>query len=453
MKKIKLFGVLFFFFVSVKSFSQNDCVDAIIICGNADLSNLETTGFGIQEISSLNACSSNENNSIWLKIKIKTGGTLGFIIAPENNDLNVDFDFWVFGPNTDCSNLGTAVRCSTTNPLDASLSYNTTGMNNIETEVSEGPGPNGNSFIKWMIVNDNETYYIAIDRFFGASNFSIAWTGTATFYEPPVAENTVALHACENTTLPNNAAFDLTVNASNAIGNQTNVDATFYTSYSDAVTLNSPILSPNSFQNTSNPQKIYIRLSNNATGCFVVADFDLIVDPLLIPILDFSYRTPVCRDGINLSPNRTQGFANGGIFTATPQGLAIDETTGDINLLNSPPGIFRVNYTIPLNNQNCYVSENSDFTIEIENCEIPKGISPNNDQKNDFFNIEHFDVKELSIFNRYGVKVYHKANYKKEWNGLTDDGKELPDATYYYLIELNNGEKKTGWVYLIHERH
>ena len=73
------------------------------------------------------------------------------------------------------------------------------------------------------------------------------------------------------------------------------------------------------------------------------------------------------------------------------------------------------------------------------------------DGLNDFFNIEKFDVKELSIFNRYGVKVYHKENYKKEWYGQTDKGKELPDATYYYLIELNNGEKKTGWVYLIRE--
>ncbi|HMI08087.1 MAG TPA: hypothetical protein VK528_11110, partial [Flavobacterium sp.] len=118
-------------------------MDAIIICGDANLSNLDTQGFGIQEIFA-NACSSHENNSIWLKIKIQTGGTFGFLITPESSALVVDFDFWIFGPNVECSNMGTAVRCSTTNPLNAQLAYNTTGMNDSETDVSEGPGPDGN---------------------------------------------------------------------------------------------------------------------------------------------------------------------------------------------------------------------------------------------------------------------------------------------------------------------
>jgi gliding motility-associated-like protein len=60
------------------------------------------------------------------------------------------------------------------------------------------------------------------------------------------------------------------------------------------------------------------------------------------------------------------------------------------------------------------------------------------------------DVRNLEIFNRYGLKVYSMPNYKK-WKGQTNKGEELPSATYYYVIEFNNGQTKTGWIYLIRE--
>jgi len=44
-------------------------------------------------LSQINSCGSQENNSIWLKVTIQTGGTLGFILTPENHALVVDFDF------------------------------------------------------------------------------------------------------------------------------------------------------------------------------------------------------------------------------------------------------------------------------------------------------------------------------------------------------------------------
>ncbi|MCB0443487.1 MAG: gliding motility-associated C-terminal domain-containing protein, partial [Flavobacterium sp.] len=42
-------------------------------------------------------------------------------------------------------------------------------------------------------------------------------------------------------------------------------------------------------------------------------------------------------------------------------------------------------------------------------------------------------------------------NYTNQWYGQTDDGKELPSATYYYLIEFRSGESKTGWIYIMRE--
>jgi gliding motility-associated-like protein len=361
-KIIKLVLLLLAFFTSIKGISQNDCVDAILICGNANLSGLTANGIGIQEITRDNACGSGENNSLWLKIKINTGGTLGFVLTPQSTDILEDLDFWIFGPNVSCSNLGTAIRCSTTNPLAINQPDNLTGMNSIETDVSEGPGYDGNSFIKWMDVLDNETYYIAIDRPTGVSAFSIAWSGTATFYQPPVPVTTNDLQRCSLPSLPGTAVFDLTPNINLAIGNQTNIITNFFTSYNDAVINTNPILNSNSYQNSTNPERIYLRLMNINTGCFAITDFNLSV--ALPSITQFSYTSPVCINGINPIVSTSPGFASGGIYSSTT-GLQIDPITGTIDLALSIPGTYSVRYSLQANPAICQIATTSTFSITI----------------------------------------------------------------------------------------
>jgi gliding motility-associated-like protein len=85
-------------------------------------------------------------------------------------------------------------------------------------------------------------------------------------------------------------------------------------------------------------------------------------------------------------------------------------------------------------------------------CEIQKGISPNNDGKNEFFDLESLGVQQLNIFNRYGTKVYSRTDYTNQWVGQADNGNELPDGTYYYVIEFKaNQPSKTGWIYINRE--
>lgn len=103
-------------------------------------------------------------------------------------------------------------------------------------------------------------------------------------------------------------------------------------------------------------------------------------------------------------------------------------------------------------------------TLEIENgacsfsepvalvgfrCAIPKGVSANGDGKNDAFNLTGLGVRELKIFNRYGMVVYEKSEYANEWHGQNKDGNLLPSGTYYYHLMQHSGEQKTGWVYLM----
>lgn len=95
---------------------------------------------------------------------------------------------------------------------------------------------------------------------------------------------------------------------------------------------------------------------------------------------------------------------------------------------------------ISIDNLNCIVS--SHFTGE-----IPKGISPNEDGKNDFLDLKDLNVKQLTIYNRYGVKVYSKVNYINEWKGQTDSGATLPDGVYFYSAELESSTK-AGYIYI-----
>ncbi|NNT71386.1 hypothetical protein HKT18_04065, partial [Flavobacterium sp. IMCC34852] len=59
---------------------------------------------------------------------------------------------------------------------------------------------------------------------------------------------------------------------------QTNVTIGYYLTQSDAQTQTSPL--PNLYTNISNPQEIWINISNNTTGCSSVSSFNLVVNPL-----------------------------------------------------------------------------------------------------------------------------------------------------------------------------
>ncbi len=122
-----------------------------------------------------------------------------------------------------------------------------------------------------------------------------------------------------------------------------------------------------------------------------------------------------------------------------PEGFTSDERGFAVPM----PGVYAVTVTTI---DGC-VGE-AEYIVTTTTCEIPKGISPNNDGFNDELDLSTFDVKKLVIFNRYGKEVYSRNNYTNEWKGQDADGKELPTGTYFYMIERGQGESKTGWIYI-----
>jgi large repetitive protein len=95
-----------------------------------------------------------------------------------------------------------------------------------------------------------------------------------------------------------------------------------------------------------------------------------------------------------------------------------------------------------------------------EGCdEVPNGITPNGDGLNDelVFDIllnnppSEFPDNEIIIFNRWGDIVYQAKPYLNDWKGTNDSGKDLPQATYYYILRLNlsNGDIIRGDVTIL----
>lgn len=99
-------------------------------------------------------------------------------------------------------------------------------------------------------------------------------------------------------------------------------------------------------------------------------------------------------------------------------------------------------------------------------------VTPNNDNINDYFEVEQAVNSaacarnmKVTIFNRWGVKVYEEENYdttNSKFGGFSDGratinrNEKLPSGTYFYILtfdyDANNSEtktyKKAGYLYI-----
>jgi gliding motility-associated-like protein len=327
------------------------------------------------------------------------------------------------------------------------------------------------------------------------------------YYDDFVPGTPANITECSTTST---AEFDLTKNSTSILGSLgANYSVLYFTSENDATNNVNAIASPNKFSNTANPQTIFTRVSNSTTGCYKIVSFDLLVadlTPKFTLTSDFElceYKTAT----INVTPlNYTPAEVtyawklNGNILAYLTKDIDANKggkyevtvanakcsTTKAVNVSiltpvntnfaeipsicknavapilesvspNGVSGIWTPNvidtkmtgvYEFTPNNDQCATTQTLDVDVNL--CAIQKGISPNNDGMNDFFDLSTFEVKHLTLFNRYGTKVYSLENYTNEWHGQLNDGKDLPDGTYYYVLEQKNEKSITGWIYITH---
>lgn len=108
-------------------------------------------------------------------------------------------------------------------------------------------------------------------------------------------------------------------------------------------------------------------------------------------------------------------------------------------------------YYVTATNICASVSDSAQVTLRICDIEVPNVFTPNGDGENDylvFHNLEDFPNTALTVYNRWGTKVYSSSNYQNNWNGSGHS-----DGVYYFILEGPElKEAKYGFVQMLGQR-
>jgi gliding motility-associated-like protein len=272
--------------------NTTDCVGSILICGNTEIG-ITPSGPGADEFTRPGnppptCLNFGMFSQAWFRVEFETAGTFAFVIDPDNGV--ADYDFAVFGPTTDCDNLGAAIRCSSTNP-DAAGVPAATGLNETSTDVQEGPGSVGDGFLRQLDVQAGETYYIVVALAVGSGGFSISASGTAQFPQAAVANDVPDIVECddEDDARDGFKNFDFSTLDDAILDGQPNAVVSYHESLNDANQGIDALTFP--YRNIVNPQQIFVRVERTDSECtdfnnFTVtvddSDIETLIDPIIL---------------------------------------------------------------------------------------------------------------------------------------------------------------------------
>lgn len=211
----------------------------------------------------------------------------------------------------------------------------------------------------------------------------------------------------------------------------------------------------------------YVSATSRLTGCISGSAPGDINDATVIPDFDFVVTRPTC-DVFNVEPGGeygTDGEASGSIVlgmlnTVEIESIVWGEGSGLYVAIGSGPiltGIEAGTYTaIVTTTMGCRHQKTVDVLPEIN---AFNGISRNGDAQNPIFHlncIENYPNNSVKIYNRAGTLVYEARGYNnvdiyfdgKSNKGVSLMGTDLPDGTYYYVVEKNDGTGETVAGYL-----
>jgi gliding motility-associated-like protein len=182
---------------------------------------------------------------------------------------------------------------------------------------------------------------------------------------------------------------------------------------------------------------VYSVLVNDSNNC-VFADTFVVAEP---PQLTMSSSPLTYTNGYNVSAHQ----ATDGAIDVTAAGgtapLTFSWSGGQTS--EDLIGIGAGTYLVTVIDANGCTTSDSVTLREPVDIDMPTGFSPNMDGKNDAFVIEGLDAfkdNKLEIYNRWGNLVYDAVNYNNQWRGTSNTGENLPDGTYFVILNVNNGQ-------------
>lgn len=99
-------------------------------------------------------------------------------------------------------------------------------------------------------------------------------------------------------------------------------------------------------------------------------------------------------------------------------------------------------------------SNTVEVVLGITENDIPEGFSPNGDDLNDRFEIQginQYTNSSMTILSRWGKEVFKASPYLNTFDG-TWEGNRLPDGTYFYILDLGEGDEEPFKGYIVIHR-
>lgn len=220
----------------------------------------------------------------------------------------------------------------------------------------------------------------------------------------------------------------------------------FYHSQADAEADTNAIASPSTYTPQSLPETIHVRVESLETGCYELTSFRIL--PGEVPVMEVPADVQICTS-YELPALPDAKFTYHEIVSK-------DMATGfPIQTMNNVPA----GTILPIGDYEITIRlESKDgcekfitYNALIVACDLPYGISPNNDGLNDNLDLTYYRTMSLKIYNRYGKEVYsHGLGYTNQWEGQDNNGNELPSGTYYIDL-ITPFEHFTQWIQLSRE--
>lgn len=211
--------------------------------------------------------------------------------------------------------------------------------------------------------------------------------------------------------------------------------------------------------NSYSRKKIWVRITDPNTNCYNTTSFTLSAQKKTLSGLEQPIMICNTKDNpaiVNL--NLVEWFLSKKISYLNELDLKYYLSQQDANLEINPiqnistfkPTSFPYIIYLKVKGKNELWCDNI-IEIQLNECIVPKGISPNGDGQNDAFDLEIFNLVELQIFNRYGTEVFkHGEGYTNQWRGQGKNGQQLPSGTYYYVFKTFF-DTYIGYVYVMYE--
>jgi gliding motility-associated-like protein len=135
--------------------------------------------------------------------------------------------------------------------------------------------------------------------------------------------------------------------------------------------------------------------------------------------------------------------ASGGIGYAWTPGYGLSDS--NVNNPLAYPEQSTVYHLTVEDSKGCFDYDSLYILVRLKplsNLFIPNVITPNGDGYNDFWfirDLQSYPDNNVRIVNRWGDEIMYEAPYQEDWYG-TWNGRDLPGGTYYYILNVKDGE-------------